>query len=80
MTGEGGFVPATSSGLASAAEICILCEDISFTEDTATAEAYFAGKFNPERIILPYEQDDDDHYALLDAIRSTLRKHGVYLA
>ena len=79
MSSADGFIPATSEGIAGADEVCILAENLSFTDGTASAGALFAGKFNPNRIILSYETEDDNHSELMEAIRSSLRLHNIFL-
>lgn len=79
MSGDGGFVPATSAGSASAEELCIAAESISFTEGTSGIAAYFSGTFNANRLILSWEQEGDNHSELIDAIRPSLRKHRLFL-
>lgn len=81
MSSGSGFVKATSAGIASAGELCVLSDTLEVPDgEAAPASAYFAGTFNSERIILPYEEEGDDHAELLDAIRADLRKHGIFIA
>lgn len=78
MMSSGGnvFVPATSGGLASAEELCILCEDVELEAGlTAQVSGYFSGEFLRSRVILTWETEEDDHAALIEAIRPELRKH-----
>ena len=80
MAGADGYVPSTQAGLATVSGICILCDDITIG-DTEFAEvmAYFEGEFNDARVILPFETEDDDHDALIEAIRESLRKSKIFL-
>lgn len=80
MTGSDGYVASTQAGLATASGICILCDDTTVGENEFTeVPAYFEGEFNDSRIILPFEGDDDDHDALIEAIREPLRKSKIFL-
>ena len=80
MSGEDGYVPSTQTGLATATSICILSEDIAVGENEYTeTPAYFEGEFNDARVILPFEGEDDDHDALVEAIREPLRKAKIFL-
>ena len=79
MSGENGFVPATSAALAGADEVCICAENISFTEGTAASAAYFTGTFSPQSIILDWEQEGDDHSELIEAIRPELRRRKIFM-
>ena len=80
MSGADGYVASTQAGLATAAGICILCDDVTIG-DTEYAEvpAYFEGEFNDARVILPFEGEDDDHDALIEAVREPLRKAKIFL-
>ena len=80
MSGDDGYVASTQAGLATAAGICILCDDVTIG-DTEYAEvpAYFEGEFNDARVILPFEGEDDDHDALIEAVREPLRKAKIFL-
>lgn len=81
MSSGSGFVKATAAGIASASELCILSDTLTVAEgEAAPASAYFAGTFNGERIILPYETENDDHSELLEAARPALRPHGIFIA
>lgn len=79
MTGEGGFVPATAEGLAGATEICILAENITFTDGRVGVSAYFTGIFSQDRIILNWETEGDHHDDLIEQIRPTLRTRGIFM-
>ncbi|MBQ7154832.1 MAG: hypothetical protein IJR85_04685 [Synergistaceae bacterium] len=79
MSGEDGFIPATSAGIGSADEACILAENISFTEGTCSASAYFGGIINSERVILGYETESDNHSELISAVKPVLRAHKLFL-
>ncbi len=80
MAGTGGYVASTQTGLATAAGICILCDDITIGENEfAEVPAYFEGDFNDARVILPFEGEDDDHDTLIEAIREPLRKSKIFL-
>lgn len=80
MTGADGYVASTQAGLATAAGICILSEDITIGENEyAETPAYFEGEFNDARVIFPFEGEDDDHAALVEAVREVLRKSKIFL-
>ena len=80
MTGTEGFVPATSAGVASAKELCILCADKDIPEGSkALTYAYFSGTFSGDSIILGYETENDEHEGLIEAIRETLRQHRIFV-
>ena len=80
MTGTGGFIPATSEGLASAKELCILSSSKDIPEGNhSVSYAYFSGTFSAECLILPYEAEGDDHAALVEAARETLRQHKIFV-
>ena len=80
MAGADGYVASTQAGLATAAGICILCDDITIGENEfAEVPAYFEGEFNDIRVILPFEGEDDDHDTLIKAIREPLRKSKIFL-
>lgn len=76
-TSAGAFTPATESGLASAEELCVLCDEVTGLEEgqTARAEGYFSGEFLGARLILSYETGETPHSSLIDAIKPILRKH-----
>lgn len=80
MSGADGYVASTQAGLATASGICILCDDITIG-DTEYAEvpAYFEGDFNDERVIFPFEGEEDDHDAIVEAVREPLRKAKIFL-
>ncbi len=80
MAGADGYVASTQAGLSTASNMCILCDDITIGEsEFAEVPAYFGGDFNDARVILPFEGEDDDHEALIEAIRETLRVHKIFL-
>ena len=80
MSGADGYVSATQAGLATANGICILCDDVVIGENEYTETAgYFEGEFNDARVIFPFEGDDDDHDALVEAVREPLRKAKIFL-
>lgn len=80
MAGSDGYVASTQAGLATASGICILCDDTTIGENEfAEVPAYFEGEFNDARVILPFEGEDDDHDALIEAIREPLRKSKIFL-
>ncbi|MBR1439362.1 MAG: hypothetical protein IJ587_12595 [Synergistaceae bacterium] len=80
MAGADGYVASTQAGLATAAGMCILCDDITIGENEfAEVPAYFEGEFNDIRVILPFEGEDDDHDTLIEAIREPLRKSKIFL-
>ena len=80
MAGSDGYVASTQAGLAAANGICILCDDISIGDNEfAEVPAYFEGDFNDARVIFPFEGQDDDHDAIVEAVRETLRKNKIFL-
>ena len=80
MSGADGYTNATQAGLATAAGICILCDDITIGENEfAEVPAYFEGEFNDARVIFPFETEDDDHDTIVESVRETLRKHNIFL-
>ena len=80
MASSDGYVASTQAGLATATGICILCDDITIGENEfAEVTAYFEGEFNDVRVILPFEGEEDDHEALIEAIRESLRKSKIFL-
>ena len=80
MAGADGYVASTQAGLATAGGICILSEDITIGENEYTeTPAYFEGEFNDARVIFPFEGEDDDHDALVEAVREPLRKSKIFL-
>ena len=80
MAGADGYVASTQAGLSTAAGICILCDDVTIGENEfAEVPAYFEGEFNDARVILPFEGEEDDHDALIEAIREPLRKSKIFL-
>ena len=80
MAGADGYVASTQAGLATASGICILCDDITIG-DTEYAEvpAYFEGEFNDARVIFPFEGEDDDHDAIVKAVKEPLRNAKIFL-
>ena len=78
---DGGFVLATQTGIETAGELAVLCNDLIGLEEGVKAKArgYFYAEILSSRIILPYETEADDHAALIEAIRVPLRKHGLML-
>lgn len=74
MTGAGGqFVKATSAGLSSAQELCILCEDVGLGDgERGKFYAYFSGKFRGGGVILA------EGVKLEDAVE-ILRRHKIFL-
>ena len=79
MAGTDCYVPSTQAGLATAAGICILSEDIAIGENEYTeTPAYFEGEFNDARVIFPFEGEDDDHDALVEAVREQLRRAKIF--
>lgn len=80
MAGADGYVASTQAGLATATGICILCDDITIGENEfAEVTAYFEGDFNEARVIFPFEGEDDDHEAIVEAVRETLRAKKIFL-
>ena len=80
MAGNDGYVPATQVGLASAAGICILCDDVAIGDNEyAETAAYFEGEFNDARVIFLFEGATDDHDELVEAVREPLRKAKIFL-
>lgn len=73
MSGTEGFAAATAEGIAGAGEVCILAEDVEIPAGSVgEAGAYFAGVFNPSRLVLWEDAD-------IEAVRATLRKHNIFL-
>lgn len=80
MAGADGYIASTQAGLATATGICILCDDITIGENEfAEVTAYFEGEFNDARVIFPFEGEDDDHEAIVEAVRETLRAKKIFL-
>ena len=80
MASSDGYSAATQAGLATATGICILSEDVTIGEDEyADTPAYFEGEFNDSRVIFPFEGEDDDHAALVEAVREPLRARKIFL-
>lgn len=80
MSGADGYTSATQAGLATAAGICILCDDIAIGENEfAEVPAYFQGEFHAERVIFPFEDENDDHEAIVESIREPLRAKKIFL-
>ena len=80
MAGAEGYVPSTQAGLATAGGICILSENITIGDNEYTeTPAYFEGEFNDARVIFPFEGENDDHTALVEAVREPLRKVKIFL-
>ena len=80
MAGSGGYVASTQAGLATAANMCILCDDVTIGADEfAEVPAYFSGDFNDARVIFPFEGEDDDHNEIVEAVREVLRVHEIFL-
>lgn len=78
-SGSNVFVTATSAGLASASEICILSRDITVPSgEIAYAAGFFTGTFSPDSIVLSYEQDSDDHAELIGAVKEILRRRSIF--
>ena len=72
--------PAAAAGITGAAEVCILCDDVTVpASDYVIRSGYFKGRFNGNAVILAYEQASDDHDTLIDAIRQKLRLQGIYI-
>lgn len=82
MSGSDGFFEkATKAGIKTADEICILASNFGLEDGEYTeAAAYFSGKFSEDAIILPYEEESDDHEQEISEIESTLRKTKIFLA
>ena len=80
MAAGDNYVASTQAGLATAAGICILCDDIAIADtEYAQVPAYFMGEFNDARVIFPFEGEDDDHDAIVEAVREVLRKNKIFL-
>ena len=73
MSSGDSFVKATSGGISSAEELCIVCKDITL-EDGNEAEiyAYFGGHFNGQSLVYDSSIDMAD-------LESAMRKHGIYI-
>lgn len=75
-SGANVFAAATSEGLSSAEELCILCDDAALESGySKVSSGYFSGEFLGTRIILGWETEEDDHSALIESIKPALRKH-----
>lgn len=70
---DGYFIPATSGGMVTANELCILCEDVTFETDYAETFGYFEGEFNRNRIILPEGE------SMTVAVAGIMRRHKLYV-
>ncbi|MBQ3396225.1 MAG: hypothetical protein IJG34_11300 [Synergistaceae bacterium] len=71
-SGDNIFTAATSAGLASAKELCILCEDVNNkSEDNALTYGYFSGVFSQKRLIADFDVILEGHLPL--------RQHGIYI-
>lgn len=71
-SGENIFTAATSAGLSSAKELCILCEDVkNDKEDNALTYGYFAGVYSQRRMIADFDVILEGHLPL--------RQHGIYI-
>ena len=78
MTGTGGFIPATSEGIGSANEVCILASTREVPEGmTATSLGYFSGTFNADSLIFSWETKSDNHSAIVEQVRGALRQHNI---
>lgn len=73
MSSGDSFVKATSGGISTATELCILCQDITLEEEEMSDEwVYFAGRFNAESLV--YDESID-----ASELESAMRKHGIYM-
>ena len=80
MLGKEDYVPSTQAGIATAAGVCIICDDVTIGDNEfIETPAYFGGDFNDARVILPYETEADNHDALIEAIREPLRAKKIFL-
>ena len=58
---------------------CILADDVSISENEyADIAAYFEGDFNEERVIFPFETEEDTHSEMIELVREQLREHTIY--
>ena len=79
-SGENEFVSATSAGLASAIEICLLCRDCDVpASSTVYTAGYFMGTFSGDSIVLSYETEANDHASLIAEVAATLRRRNIYI-
>ena len=73
MSSGDSFVKATSGGISSAEELCIVCKNITLNEgDEVEMFAYFGGHFNGQSLVY------DDSIDMAD-LESAMRKHGIYI-
>ena len=80
MAGSEGYVVSTQTGIATATGLCVLCDDVTVGENEyAETAAYFEGEFNEARIIFPFESENDDHDAIIEAVRDPLRRAKIFL-
>lgn len=80
MAGADGYVPATQAGLTTASNFCILCDNIEIGENAyIETAAYFDGDFHGEKVIFPFETENDDHDAIIELAREPLRKCKIFL-
>ena len=74
------YVKATSAGVASAASLVLLCDDVTFSENEYAQEwAYSSGRFLGSKIVLPYETENDSHDELLESIKPVLMRMKIYI-
>ena len=79
-TDTSSYKNATSAGVSSADDVCILCDDVTVPSgDYVITAGYYRGRFRGDAVILPYEQESDNHGTLIAAIKGTLRKQGIFL-
>lgn len=81
MSSDDGYILASLDGMKDAKNICILCDDITIGENEyAEVCGYFEGSFSANKLILPFENlEDDNHAELIEEIRDILRKHKIFL-
>lgn len=73
MSSGDSFVKATSGGISTAEELCVICHGITLSEGEETEiYAYFTGRFNGQSLVY------DDTIDMAD-MESAMRKHGIYI-
>ena len=73
INSDGDFERATSAGIVTSEELCILAENIEFETDYAETFGYFCGTFNASAIILPEEEE------MTTAVKAFMRKHKLFV-
>lgn len=80
MLSENQYVKATSEGIASASSLVILADAVDVDEEEyAEVVVYTSGRFNADKVILPYETENDSHEELIEAVKPYLLRMQIYL-